>query len=819
MLFKTLLPLYLILALPHICHGQSKLSGLVTDENQIPLPGVILHIEQSQYSLSTDLFGNFAFYKLKDGLINVHLRLLGYNDTTIQVKIEGVTTLKIQLRAKPFLTDEVVVKSTRTGSNSAMAHQTLSKEEIGKLNTGQDLPYILQLLPSAVVTSDAGNGIGYTGIRIRGSDATRVNVTINGIPLNDAESQSVYWVNLPDFASSTQNIEVTRGAGVSTNGSGAFGGTINILSQQLSDTAFLQSSNAFGTFNTLKNNISFGTGLLKNHFSLEGRLSKITSDGYVDRGKSDLKSFYFSTAYRDNKNLIRLNVFSGKEITYQSWNGIPESRLNGDVKGMMDYIARNGLNEEEANNLLTSGRTYNYYTYKNQNDNYQQDHYQLLVSRNIGKSWLANIGLHATKGNGYYEEYKSNQELSNYNISTASTADSLITHSDLVRRRWLDNWFYGITWSVNGNITEKFQLNMGGAANRYDGKHFGEVIWARNAGSSELTEKYYENTATKDDLNSYIKADIQLTSQINIYGDLQYRHVNYSFLGPNEFGSLFQQEVKHDFVNPKAGITYLTTTNIILYASASLAQKEPSRSDYIETSNFSRPKPEKMIDYETGVKWSGRTLRASVNLYYMDYTDQLILTGKVNDVGSYNRSNIKESYRTGIELEAAVQVHKKIVFQGNFTLSENKIPTFTEFVDAYDQNFDYLGQEEIIYKKTTIAFSPSMIASGAFHYNPILNSEISFIAKYISQQYLDNTQSKESKIPAYFVGDIRLSYNIGKPNLPGIKFNILLNNIFSTLYVSNGYTYGYLYDNSRIRENFYYPQAEFNLMGQVTLTF
>ncbi|MBK9638208.1 MAG: TonB-dependent receptor [Bacteroidetes bacterium] len=819
MQFKTLFTLCLLLAISHFCHGQSKLSGIVTNENHIGLPGVILHIEQSQYTITSEKSGNFAFYKLKDGLIKVQCRLLGYNDTIIQVNMAGETTFNIQLSTKPFLTDEVVVKSTRTGSLSAMANQTLSKEEIEKLNTGQDLPYLLQLLPSAVVTSDAGNGIGYTGIRIRGSDATRVNVTINGIPLNDAESQGVYWVNLPDFASSTQNIEVTRGAGVSTNGSGAFGGTINILSQQLSDTAFLQTSNAFGKFNTLKNNISFGTGLLKNHFSMEGRLSKLVSDGYMDRGKSDLKSFYLSTAYRDNKNLIRLNIFSGKEITYQSWNGIPESRLNDDVKGMMDYIDRNGLSEEEANNLLTSGRTYNYYTYKNQNDNYQQDHYQLLASRNIGKSWLANIGLHATKGKGYYEEYKSNQELASYNISTASSADSLITHSDLVRRRWLDNWFYGITWSVNGNITEKLKLNIGGAANRYDGKHFGEVIWARNAGSAELTDKYYENKATKDDINSYIKADIQLSKQINIYGDLQFRHVNYSFLGPNEFGSFFQQEVKHNFFNPKAGITYQPNTNIQIYASASVAQKEPSRSDYIETSNFSRPNPEKMIDYETGVKWSGRTISASVNLYYMDYTDQLILTGKVNDVGSYTRSNIKESYRMGIELEAAVQVHKKLVLQGNFTLSENKIPTFTEFVDAYDVNFDYLGQEKIKYNKTTIAFSPSMIASGALHYSPTINSEISFITKYVSQQYLDNTESKESEIPAYFVGDIRLSYNIVKPNVPRIKFNILLNNIFSSLYVSNGYTYGYIYDNSRIRENFYYPQAEFNLMGQIMLTF
>lgn len=789
------------------------------DQTQHSIPGVIIHLDKTQYYQVTDSKGQFSFANLKAGKINIKCHSLGYRDTSIEVTLNTPADVKIILQSKLFLAQEVVVQSTRSGDKPGLTSQILEKEEIEKLNTGQDLPYLLQFLPSAVVTSDAGNGIGYTGIRIRGSDATRVNVTINGIPLNDAESQGVYWVNLPDFASSTQNIEVTRSAGTSTNGGGAFGGTINVLSQQLSDSAFITSSHAFGSFNTLKNNISFGTGLLNHHFSFEGRLSKISSNGYVDRAKSDLKSFYFSTAYRDKKNLLRLNIFSGKEITYQSWNGIPESRWKGDVDEMLAYIDRNGLNEEEANNLLSSGRTYNYFTYKNQNDNYQQDHYQLLTSRNIGNSWIANFALHATKGKGFYEEYKYDQELSDYGISTAGSPDSLITSSDLVRRRWLDNWFYGATWSLHGNVNENLHLTFGGAANRYDGIHFGEVVWARNAGNGELTDRYYENDARKDDMNSYAKADYTLSSKISLYGDMQFRYVNYSFLGPNEFGTFLQQEVSHYFLNPKAGFSYMHNSNLSFYASVSVAQKEPNRSDYIESSNNSRPKAEKMIDYEVGTKWTGRTLRTGINFYYMDYTDQLILTGKLNDVGSYTRSNIQKSYRMGMEFETAVQISKKIILQGNFTISENKIPDYSEFVDTYDVNFDYLGQSEIEYNNTTIAFSPSIIASGALHYTPFENSEISFITKYVSQQFLDNTQSKESELPAYVVSDFRFSYEIIKSKIPGFKFNVLLNNIFNTLYVSNGYTYGYIYDNSRIRENYYFPQAGFNLMGQLTLVF
>jgi len=809
----------ILLLIVHFTFAQSSLNGTVKDFKGKTIPGAILHIENSQYTISSDAMGAFNFERLKDGLTKVQCRMLGFEDSSYSVIIQGKTELNIVLKLKPFLTEEVTVLSTRSGKNSGMSVNTLKKEDIDKLNTGQDLPYIMQLLPSVVVTSDAGNGIGYTGIRIRGSDATRVNVTINGIPLNDAESQGVYWVNLPDFASSTENIEVTRGVGVSTNGSGAFGGTINILSQQLNDSAFIKTSNAVGTFNTIKNNISFGTGLINDHFSLEGRVSKITSDGYLDRGKSDLKSFYVSSSFKDEKNILRLNIFSGKEITYQSWYGVPESRINGDVNAMNDYIANNGLSEEDAANLLNSGRNYNYYTYKNQNDNYQQDHYQFLYSRSLGDATLLNIGLHATKGRGFFEEFKNDQNLSDYNISTAGTPDSLITNSDLIRRRWLDNWFYGATWSLSNTSFKNLNLHLGGAVNRYEGDHFGEVIWARTAGNSEITDKYYFNDAKKDDFNSYLKADWSISKKIIIYADMQYRYVTYSYEGPNEFGTFLQQDVQHHFLNPKAGITLNCSKNIVAYASFSVAQKEPNRDDYTQSTINSRPIAEKLFDYEAGVKWSGRTLRASMNFYYMDYMDQLILTGQVNDVGSYTRKNIDESYRSGIELEAALQVHPKLVLQGNLTLSENKIKNFTEYVDAFDMNFDYLGQEKINYKNTTIAFSPAIVSSGMLQYKVFKGAEINFITKYVSEQYLDNTKSKKSLMPEYLVGDVRLSYSILLKRIRKIQFDVLLNNVFNSLYVSNGYTWGYIYDQSRVRENFFYPQADFNVMGQMTISF
>ncbi|MBK9400798.1 MAG: TonB-dependent receptor [Bacteroidetes bacterium] len=799
--------------------AQFRLMGMVKDAKNIPISGVVISIENTQLQVISDIDGIFIINKLRPGTYTLWLRSMGFENKMEVVEITGDKEITILLTNKPHLADEVIVSATRTGNNAGMAVSLYSKDEIEKMNTGQDLPYLLQMLPAVVATSDAGNGIGYTGIRIRGSDASRVNVTINGIPVNDAESQLVYWVNMPDFASSAENIEVTRGAGVSTNGAGAFGGTINIQTAHVSDSAYVQSSNAAGTFNTFKNNLSFGTGLLRNNISLEGRLSSIKSNGFIDRGSSDLQSLYLSTAWKNANTIVRFNLFTGKEVTYQSWYGVPESRIKGDESAMQEYIIRNGLNEEESENLLNSGRTYNYYTYDDQTDNYRQDHYQLLFSHSFKSTWLLNIALHATKGNGYYEEFKSNQSLSDYAIADVVLNDTIITTTDLIRRRWLDNLFYGTTWTLKGNIIDNFTLTFGGGVNRYDGDHFGEVIWAEYAGNSDIRQRYYENNAVKDDLNAYLRGEWEISRQLHLFGDLQLRRVDYRFTGPNEDGLPAPQEAGLQFFNPKMGVTYRPRMNMTIYGSVSIANKEPNRNDYTESSALSRPKPESMIDYEAGVKYASKRFNSGMNFYYMDYYDQLVLTGKVNDVGSYTRTNINRSYRAGMELELAVQLLKKMILQGNVTLSDNRIKNYVEYTDSYDIDFNYTGQQAEVFKNTSIAFSPEIISNIQLQYQPFPNTEASFIVRHISKQYLDNTENEASILPAYTVGDIRISYSPTFKFCKKIRFDLLMNNVFSTLYESNGYTFGYLYDNTRIRENFYYPQAGFNFMGQVTLRF
>ena len=800
----------------NVCFAQFNLSGIVKDENKEAIAGAILQIENSQFQTVSTANGSFEFAQLKAGEYVIICRVLGFQITRTTILLNSNQEIAITLLRKPILTDEVNVTATRAGKNAGMAVTLLNKDAIEKANTGQDIPYLLQLLPSVLVTSDAGNGIGYTGIRIRGSDASRINVTVNGIPVNDAESQLVYWVNMPDFASSAEDIEVQRGAGTSTNGAGAFGGSINLLTRKLEDTAYAQTTNAFGSFNTIKNNLSFGTGTLNNHFALEGRLSRIVSNGYIDRGSSDLKSFYFSGGYFDSKNLVRLNIFSGREITYQSWYGVPESRIKGDVQAMNDYIIRNGLSEEEASNLLNSGRNYNYYTYDDQVDNYGQDHYQLLYSRSLGKTWLLNLALHATRGKGYYEEYKNDQDLSDYFITSI---DSNIASSDLIRRRWLDNWFYGATWSLSGKTAENLTVTVGGAANNYEGGHFGEVIWARYAMNSEIRHRYYDNDAEKSDINAYVKTNWSPGEQINLYADIQVRNVAYHFTGPNEDGTTAPQNDHLNFFNPKLGITWRPNGSIETYASVSVAHKEPNRDDYTESSSTSRPQPESMVDYETGIRYSRPSLLAGLNLYYMDYYDQLVLTGKVNDVGSYTRTNADRSYRAGIEMEAAWQIIRIITLSGNLTLSDNRITKFQEYTDTYDVDFNYTGQSELTFNNKPIAFSPSFMMNLQLSYRPAKFIEFTYLHKAVGKQFMDNTGNSSRALPSYSISDIRIRYMPHLKGIKGISFDFLINNLLDVEYSSNGYTYGYTYDSNRIQENFYYPQAGLNFIGQLTLKF
>lgn len=662
--------------------------------------------------------------------------------------------------------DEVNVNALRASEKTPMTFTNLSEEEIDQQNLGQDLPYLLSTMPSVVTTSDAGAGVGYTGFRVRGSDPTRVNVTINGIPLNDSESQGVWWVNMPDFASSVENIQLQRGVGTSTNGASAFGATINLKTGGLNSNAYALTNNTIGSFNTLKNNIEFGTGLLNGKFTFDGRLSRITSDGYIDRATSDLKSFYLSGAYYGNDKVLKGIVFSGKERTYQAWNGVPLNYLDND-----------------------SLRKFNSYTYENEVDNYGQTHYQLHYTKQVNSNSNYNLSLHYTKGAGYYEQYKASEPFSDYGFSEIIIQDDTINETDLIRRKWLDNDFYGTVFSYNTSI-DNVDLTFGGAWNTYTGRHYGEVIWAQYASDSELGHIYYDNDATKDDFNVYTKLNYQYNDKLNLYADLQRRTIDYTFIGFDQEGNSVEQSANFDFFNPKFGIFYQMDQKRSAYASFAVANKEPNRNDFVESSPESRPKHETLFDTELGYKMNRNKFQFGINAYYMVYENQLVLTGQINDVGAYTRTNIDYSERKGIEVEAAYLISEKLKWLGNATFSENKIANFTEYVD----NWDTWGQETIHYEDTEISFSPDLIWASTFSYQLNNNLNAQFISKYVGNQYIDNTSSEERMLEAYLVHNARLSVNINSKVFKTAKITFQVNNLLEEKYSNNAWIYRFISD-------------------------
>lgn len=807
----------LLVASPCAVLAQFTISGKVKNkQNFETVAGAVISIENTYAATTSKSDGSYEIKKLSEGKYVVHASLLGFQKYTDTVQLTADKVLDIELTESSVLMDAVIVSSTRAGDKSAMAYSSVSKEQIAEQNLGVDLPYLLNQQQSVVTTSDAGAGVGYTGIRIRGVDATRVNVTINGIPVNDAESQGTFWVNMPDLASSIDNIQIQRGVGTSTNGAGAFGGSLNIETAKLNPKGYAEYNTSYGSFNTLKNTVNVGSGLINDKFAVDARLSKITSDGFIDRGASDLKSYYLSGAYYGKKTIVKFITFSGQEETYQSWYGIPESRLKGDTEGMNNYIINNGLDAEEAYNLLNSNsRTYNYYTYSNQVDHYKQDYYQLHFSRELNRNWNVNAALHYTKGKGYYEEYKKNQSFSSYGLDNVITGNDTLTTTNLIRRRWLDNDFYGTTFSLNYNNHKKISAVIGGGYNRYWGLHFGEVIWAQFASNGALNHKYYNDTADKTDFNIYAKANYQATDKLNVFADIQYRTINYSFLGFSSQLINIQQTASLNFINPKVGVNYDINPNASVYASYSVGNKEPSRDDYTQSTPESRPKHETLNDIEAGYKQNTKNAMWTVNVYHMDYKNQLVLTGEINDVGAYNRANVAKSYRQGIEGAFGIRLLKNLNWEMNATFSQNKIENFAEYVDDYDNG----GQQKITYSETDIAFSPNLIAGNTFTFEPVKNLKFSFISKYVSEQYLDNTSTDTRKLDAFFVNDLRINYSFKTKYIRSIGITLAINNLFSEQYESNGYTWGYIYGGQRIVENFYYPQAGINYLAGLTFKF
>lgn len=684
------------------------------------------------------------------------------------------------------LLQPVEINAVRASDKTPIAKTNISKKEIEKNNFGQDLPFLLNQTVSVVVNSDAGNGVGYTGIRIRGTDATRINVTLNGIPYNDAESQGTFFVDLPDFASSINSIQVQRGVGTSSNGAGAFGGSINMATNTLNKNFYAEINNSYGSFNTMKNTFTAGSGLLAKHFTIDARLSKIESDGYIDRAKTDLKSFYTSTAYTDNKNSLRLNIFSGKEKTYQAWYGVPEY-------------------------FLQSNRTYNAAgteqpgkPYENETDNYTQTHYQLFYNHQFTNGWKATAALFATKGRGYYEQYKANKKLNEYGLPDYWDGTTNITKTDLIRRLWLDNIFYGGIYSFQYNKNNSDFIISGGL-NQYNGKHFGEIIWAKVKPAVPANYRWYNLSAYKNDFSLFTKWTEQWNSHWVSFADIQFRNIDYTIYGFRDNPAVNVQ-MKKLFFNPKFGITY-NNRNLTGYLSYAIAQHEPNRDDF-EAGATEQPKPETLNDLEAGAEYKTKKITASINFYYMKYKNQLVLTGKINDVGAYSRTNIPNSYRTGFELQAKWIPVNWFSANANAALSRNKIKNFTEYVDDYDNG----GQVKNFYSTTDISFSPNIIAGGSLNFVPVKNSEISFISKYTGRQYLDNTAKANRSLHSFYVQDIKLSYLTENKIFKATQFFVQLNNVLNKKYEPNGYTFSYIYNQQLTTENYYFPMAGFNFM-------
>lgn len=876
----------------------ASLSGKITDVQGAPLSGAVVVFDGTNVGTLSDDDGTFRVEGFQQGNYSVIVSHPGLKTLRRELYIEGEMEFNPKLeRDSGFASngdqtsdDKVKLLTIPEASiygvgsvpvDGVFANSSLTQEDIRPLDNGQDMPYILRFTPSVVTTSDAGAGIGYTGMSIRGSDQSRINVTINGIPYNDPESQGVFWVNLPDFAGSADNISIQRGVGSSTNGAGAFGGTLGINTLGFDDQPYAEISNTIGSFNTFRHRVGFGTGRMDNGFAIEGRLSQVTSDGYVDRAASDLKSYYMAGSYQTERFEIKGVVFGGKERTYQSWWGVPEVALNGSPDEIAEWGQNNGYNDRQVNDLLTLGRRANYYTYENEVDDYAQDNYQLHFTGDLGGGLSLQVSGHYTYGRGYFEQFREQDRLSRYGVDniilngvqqfsdgfdedgnpinagfesnyswdpvefvhnpivdgtgTPVTDDdgnvllnslARISQSDIIRRRWLANDFYGTTYSLTwdkqlGN--NSLSAIFGGAWNAYDGDHFGEIIWMQHANDVGYNDLYYFNNGFKTDFNNYLKVNYIIDGKISVYADMQMRDVTYNVQGVDQNRVNVDVSDTLRFFNPKAGVSAWLSDNDQIYASYAIGNREPVRRDYVEAPVGRKPRHETMRDLEFGYRRNASNYSVGVNVYNMDYTDQLVLTGEINDVGAAVRTNVASSYRRGIEVEAGWEPVKNLTLNANATFSQNRIAAFTEEVPVYDDNFDFAGFEETAFEETDISFSPNRIAAAILAYRFVdrekHKAEIAWQTKFVDRQFLDNTSNEDRMMPSYLINDLRVTYALLNTGMKSLELNLLVNNILDERFVNNGYTYGFVFGGARFDENFYYPQAGRNFLLSLALRF
>lgn len=795
---KNLFAAFVALLLPFMASAQFSVSGKITDQQTgESLPGATITIQSLAVNTVSNASGNYTFKNLKSGNYTLMVSYLGYKVQTKAVTIDVNTTADFTLLRDQNVTEEVNVKATRASANSPTAFTNLSKKDFDKNNTGRGFEYLLDQTPSTVVTSNAGTGVGYTGIRIRGSDPSRINVTLNGIPMNDPEDQGVYFVDLPDLASSVDNIQIQRGVGTSTNGAGAFGASINIQTTTRRDSAYAEYNGSAGSYGTVKHTFNLGTGLLGGHFTFDGRVSNMYSDGYIDRSASKLRSYYFSGAYYGKTTVVRLNVFGGYEQTHQAWNGVPQ-----------DSVESGNRRYNEIGYIEATGKYY-----PNQTDNYNQKYYQLLFNQQITPELAFSGALHYTRGYGYYEEYQNNAALSDYGVTPVTIGGTTISSTDLVRRLWLDNDFYGATYNFNYKPSNKLDLTLGGAYNEFKNRHFNNIEWTQQSTNIQPDYEYSRNNAKKTDFNLFARAEYHL-GDVLLYGDMQVRHISYSFLGFDQNLNNVQQQVALNFYNPKAGVTYQVTDNSNVYASIAVGNHEPNRNDFVNSSPSSRPKAENLKDLEVGYRTQQSNFSAGINGFYMLYKNQLVLTGAKDDVGEAIRTNIKDSYRAGIELNGKVRIAQPLTWAATATFSTNKVKNFSQTL--YDENEK---EVKFNYAKTDIAYSPNFVGSSTISYQPIHNTEIAFISKYVSQQYLDNTSSNERALPHYFVNDVRLNYNFNFKGVKNVGIGLLVANVFSAKYQSDGATYPYVDGGKVATYNYWFAQAPINFLASLNVKF
>ena len=763
---------------------------VVDQESNNPLPGVVVSFKSQNIETNSQGLAELSFSK--EGIYAVSFHLLGYLDKQVEIQALNANVDGVQIIGLARDFDElstIELSAIRAGEKAPIAFSNLSKEQIEETNTGRDVAFTMEQLPSVVATSDAGAGVGYSGFRVRGSDATRINVTVNGIPLNDPESHGVWWVNTPDLMSSTSSMQLQRGVGTSSNGAGAFGASLNMQTSINTDKPFGEVHLGGGSFNTQRATVNFGSGLINKNYWLEGRLSKIKSDGYVDRASSDLTSYFISGGFKNENTLIKAVVFGGNEETYQSWNGVDSATL-----------ATNRTDNSAGAIYDANWNVVDYYD--NEVDNYSQDHYQLHWTQKVNEFWSFTLSGHYTYGRGYYEQYKQDQDFSEYGLTPIVMGSDTVSSTDLIRRKWLDNDFYGGVFNVTYK-KDALNLIVGGGYNEYIGRHYGEIIWARFASNSEIRDHYYDNESKKTDFNVYVKASYDVTSRLSVFGDMQIRQVDYSASGVDD-GVPFAFENDNLFFNPKAGVNYQLKDNARVFASFGVAHKEPNRTDLLYADPDNQPVAEQLQDVEVGyqTKLADGKTTLELNGFYMYYNNQLVLTGEVDNVGSPIRKNVGQSYRTGVEITAFYKPKKWLRWSPTLTLSANKNTDYKEELPSG-------GVKE--FGNTNIAFSPNVVGASNLEFVPLNGLTLGLFTKFVGEQYLTNSDNENHKLESYLINDIRIAYNIPVKGLDMLKVYFNAYNVFDVDYVSNGYTWGVT--------PYYFAQAGINFMGGVHVKF